>query len=130
LLYCIRNGKEEFGQKKFRECLHVQWSHHDLENNGITIVEKIVKNFEPYLNAPFANSIDWNAEKVYCKRLNVTEQNTYLHVRGHEVYNLVLSIGRMVFKPFEKEVLHNTLPAFNYWQIEKVASDVRQILQV
>ena len=41
LLHCIRNGKEDFGQKKFKECLHVQWNHNDLENNGEAIVKKI-----------------------------------------------------------------------------------------
>ena len=130
LLYCIRNGKEEFGQKIFRECLHVQWSHHDLENSGIMIAEKIARNFEPYVNATFAKSIDWNEEKAYFKLLNVTEQNAYLHIRGHEVYNLVLSIGKLLYKPFEKDVLKDALPKFNYWQIEKVGNDAKQILQV
>lgn len=33
-------------------------------------------------------------------------------------------------KRFEKEIMKNYLPSFNYWQIKKVASDINQIVHV
>lgn len=80
----------------------------------------------------FANSIDFDAEDRYCNALNVNEQNAYLHVRGHNVFDLVAYIGDLLCRgtsvSFKNDVMTNELPPQDYWQIKKVASDIAEIV--
>ena len=104
-----------------------------LRSLGIeALIERIAKNFEPYLNTDFAKSVDFEAESNYFKVLNVDEQNAYLHVRGHNIFDLVTYIGILLCRgtsvSFKKDVLMKDLPPQTYWQIKKVASDIATII--
>lgn len=83
LVYCLKNRKPDFSRKLFNACLPHQCKGEELADNGKPLIERIAKNFEPYLNTPFAKSVDFEAERKYCQALHVNEQNAYLHVRGH-----------------------------------------------
>ena len=132
LLYCLKNHKPEFSKKMFSSCLPNQCKGDELTDNGRPYIEKISKNFEQYLNTTFAQSIDFEAESSYYQSLNVNEQNAYLHIRGHNLFDLVAYIGDLLcnrpFGSFKKEVLMNDLPPQTYWQIKKVVSDIAEIV--
>lgn len=132
LLYCLKNHKPEFSKKMFSSCLPNRCKGDELTDNGRPYIEKISKNFEQYLNTPFAQSIDFEAESSYYQSLNVNEQNAYLHIRGHNLFDLVAYIGDLLcnrpFGSFKKEVLMNDLPPQTYWQIKKVVSDISTIV--
>lgn len=134
LLYCLKNHDYNFTRNKFDKCLPHQCKGKELAKNGALIVERISKNFEPYLNSPFAKSVDIEAESVYCEQLGITEENAYLHVRGHNLIDLVCYIGEMKCRgadvSFKNDILLKNLPPYNYWQIEKVATDINQIVHV
>lgn len=132
LLHCIRNGKSDFTRHLFHDCLPHQCQHDDIKNNGATLVYRIAMSFEPYLNASFTKDVDLDAEANYYKALGLTEENAYLHVRGHNLYDLVKSIGDMLCGRtgilFDNDILKRDIPPFNYWQIEKVANDIATIV--
>jgi len=128
LLYCLKNHKIEFSKKMFSSCLPHQCRSEELAENGKSLIERIAKNFEQHLNSQFAKSIDFDAEASYCNALDVNEENAYLHVRGHNVFDLVAYIGDLLCRgtsvSFKNDVLTNELPPQDYWQIKKVASDI------
>ena len=132
LLYCLRNDKFDFNLRMFSACLPNQCKREELAENGKLLIERIAKNFEQYLNSDFAKSVDFEAESRYCQTLNVNEQNAYLHIRGHNLFDLVAYIGDLLCRgtsvSFKKDVLMNDLPPHTYWQIKKVAEDIAVIL--
>ena len=132
LLYCLKNHKSDFTKKQFDACLPHQCKGIELADNGKMLIERIAYSFGPYLNTPLAKSIDFEAEKNYCDALNVTEQNAYLHVRGHNIFDLVAYIGDLLCHgtsvSFKRDVLMKELPPQTYWQIEKVATDIASIV--
>ena len=132
LLYCLKNHKSDFTRKQFDVCLPHQCKGIELADNGKMLIERIANNFEPYLNTTLAKTIDFEAEKSYCDALNVNEQNAYLHIRGHNLFDLVAYIGDLLCRgtsvSFKKDVLMNDLPPETYWQIKKVASDIATII--
>lgn len=71
LLYCLKNHKPDFSRKQFNACLPHQCKGEELADNGKSLIERIAKNFEPYLNTEFAKSVDFEAESNYCQTLNV-----------------------------------------------------------
>ena len=133
LIYCLRNDKPDFNMRMFSACLPNQCRRSELADNGKLLVERIAKNFEPHLNSPFARSIDLEAEKTYCQALGVNEQNTYLHVRGHNIFDLVTYIGDLLCRgtsaSFRNDILLYDLPSLDYWEIKTVASDIAEIVK-
>ena len=132
LLYCLKEDKPDFDPRMFSACLPNQCKRVELADNGKALIERITKNFEPYLNTVFAKSIDFEVEKKYCQTLNVNEQNAYLHIRGHNIFDLVSYIGDLLCRgtsvSFKNDVLMNDLPPQTYWQIKKVAEDIATII--
>ena len=132
LLYCLKNHRPEFSKKMFSACLPHQCRGNELADNGKPFIERISKSFEQYLSTPFAQSIDFEAESNYYQSLNVNEQNAYLHIRGHNLFDLVAYIGNLLCHgtslSFKTDILMNELPPQNYWQIEKVTSDIAAIV--
>lgn len=132
LLYCLKNHRPEFSKKMFSACLPHQCRGDELTDNGRPVIERISKYFEQYLNTPFAQSIDFEAEGNYYQSLNVNEQNAYLHIRGHNLFDLVAYIGNLLCHgtsvSFKNDVLMNELPPQTYWQIKKVVSDISKIV--
>ena len=96
LLFCLKNAKQDFSLRMFSACLPNQCQGAELTANGKLLIERIAKNFEPHLNSQFARSADLEAEKTYCKTLGVNEQNAYLHVRGHNLFDLFAYIGNLL----------------------------------
>ena len=77
--------------------------------------------------------IDIEKEKEYYAKLGVDESNVYLHVRGHNIYDLLKSMGKQVCSAyhinFENDVLNNSLPKLPaYWELKKVSDDLKIIL--
>ena len=131
-LYCLKNDKPDFNLHMFSACLPNQCKRVELADNGKSLIERITKNFDKHLNSQFAQSVDFEPEGSYCKALDVNEENAYLHVRGHNVFDLVAYIGDLLCRgtsvSFINDVLMSELPPQDYWQIKKVASDIAVIV--
>ncbi len=132
LLFCLKNDKPDFNLRMFSACLPNQCKREELAENGKSLIESITKNFEQYLNSDYAKSVDFEAEGSFYQTLNVNEQNAYLHIRGHNLFDLVAYIGDLLCRgtsvSFKKDVLMNDLPPQTYWQIKKIAEDIAVIV--
>ena len=62
----------------------------------------------------------------------LTPENAYLHIQGHQLYNLVVNIGTLLCKgkkiAFKSEVLDKGFPISGYVEIDDVQSDLSTIL--
>ena len=132
LLHCLRYHKPDFSRRQFSACLPHQCRGCELTNNGESLIEKISNNFDEYLNTPFAKSVDFEAERNYCDSIGVNEKNVYLHIRDHNLFDLVAYIGGLLCHDttvsFVKDILMSALPPKNYWQIKNVAEDISSIV--
>ncbi len=132
LLYCLKNDKQDFNLRMFSACLPNQCKRDELVDNGKPLIERITKNFEQHLNSQIAKSVDFEVEINHCQTLKVNEGDAYLHVRGHNIFNLVAYIGDLLCRgtsvSFKSDVLMDKLPPKNYWQINKIASDIAEIV--
>lgn len=64
------------------------------------------------------------------RRLGLTEENAYLYMQGHCVYDLVSRIGSSLTGDsagFKAQVLDNTLQVGGYYEIDRLISDIRKI---
>ena len=67
--------------------------------------------------------------KDFYEDLGLVKENAYLHIRGHNLYNLIRGIGIHLNPDFEYEVLLKELPASErYWEILRVVRDLNEIL--
>lgn len=118
--------------RMFSACMPNQCKRTELADNGKPLIERIAKNFKPHLNSPVAQSVDFEIEQTYCQALGVNEHNAYLHVRGHNLFDLVAYIGNLLCRgttiSFRNGVLLYDLPLRKYLEIEKVASDIAKIV--
>lgn len=128
LLSCARRGDESFTIKKFSNCIPKQCKGSDLANNGQAIIKKIKKNFAAAIPCTIKASVNYLYEARECKSLSISAYNAYLHTRGHDIYNLLSYIGRLVFKAhrisFEKEILLQNMSS-RCWEMEAIERDLK-----
>lgn len=118
----------------FATCLPHQCKAAELRNGGEGILQKMAHNLTDLLDrSGVLADVDLDAEAKRYASLGMTEDNAYLHVRGHNLYDLLRSMGRQLCSAhqvdFENRVLNASLPETNrYWQLTRVADDLIQIL--
>lgn len=108
-----------------------------------SVTDSLVDNGEPYC-AEVSTKIqelyerlgkpDLTQEVDLCNRVGITVENAYLYIRGHNIYDLIASIGRSICKiqgvSFERDVLKSEFPTQGYPEIDKARNDLIQILTV
>jgi len=134
LLYCLRNKDSRVTQKAFSACLPHQCKATELPDNGRGVLLRTEQNVNVMLNnSGILPEIDFSAEAARYVSMGLEESNAYLHVRGHNLYDLIKSIGHQLCSvhkvDFENSILNATVPDENsYWEVKYVADDLRQIL--
>lgn len=131
LLHCMQNNSNEFNLQKFNACMPGQCRREELTNNGLPLIEKIRENFDAYLKSEFMEGIDLCIEEEQLRVWGITESNVYLHVRGHNLFNLTAYIGSLLCRglglSFKKDVLMKDIPAEDYWELQNIGNDIRAI---
>ena len=90
LLYCLRNKDARLSQKKMFDCLPHQCKAVELLHNGKGILAEIDNRLSSLLNhSGILFDIDFETEEARYAALGLTEENAYLHTRGHNLYDLV-----------------------------------------
>ncbi len=128
LLFLIYYQSPELNQlwnvTKFNRCIPNQPRRADLEENGLSYLQRIRESFDAELAAlslPDNYAID-----------GLTAENAYLHIQGHKLHDLIMNIGKMLCSgkriAFKSEVLDSEFPVSGYPEIDKVQSDIRTIL--
>lgn len=134
LLYCLRNKDSRLSRKDFATCLPHQCKAVELLDNGKGILSRISNDLVRMMNSSgVLSDIDFVAEETRYFAMGLTEDNAYLRVRGHNLYDLLKSIGHQLCSAqqvdFENQILNASVPSEgSYLEIDCSAGDLRQIL--
>jgi len=134
LLYCLRNKDSRLSRKDFATCLPHQCKAVELLDNGKGILSRISKDLARMMNSSgILSDIDFVAEEARYSAMGLTEDNAYLRVRGHNLYDLLKCMGHQLCSAqqvdFENQILNASVPSEgSYWEIDCSAGDLRHIL--
>lgn len=121
VLIMNKRGFRSYSINKFMQLLPQTYSQNDMEENGKNFISKIRKAKSVYIDC---------LEKNYYKEMGINEENAYLHIRGHYIYNLIKFIGKQLCRKeninFEKDILLD-LQTSDYWQIDRIKEDIKQL---
>lgn len=124
-----RKNIKGFTSKKFNQCLPQQCKSTDLANNGINLINNVNAAFTQFDPLKASSGFDLTDEISYYNQLGLTESNVYLHIRGHHLYHLVKHIGQQLCSGdkinFEDDILLDAVSFTEYWEIEKISSDLQ-----
>lgn len=128
-LFLRRRGINCFTQKMFNNILALQYKHGDFENNGENMILRLKQSADSVCQQLEVkhSTFDFEAEKRFYETLGVTETNAYLHIRGHNLYDLLLSIGNKLAKNFKKDMLMGNLAFDRYDEIQRVTKDIQAL---
>jgi len=127
-LYMDRQNLKGFGQKNFNDIMALQYQAGDLDNGGETMLNRFKANVESFLaSLGEVDGFDFDEEKSHYEGLNLCEANAYLHVRGHNLYHTLASLGNHLCRHFEDKVLLKDINAVGYWEIERCRDDIQAI---
>lgn len=118
---------------EFHDCFPSQCMASVFVDNGEQLLQQIAQNLQRFMSKSLFSSIDISAAKTKYNKLGLNESNTYLHLRGHNIWGLVNHIGNMLCSPyrinFKQQVL---LPSFSlngYWEIDRINEEIKAVLQ-
>ena len=119
--------------KDFTSCIPGQIQADSLNDNGNVLLNDIEQRFARVLNKPEYSGINLDDEINKLGSLGVSKENAYLHIRGHNLYNLVCHIGEFLVYgkhiDFEKDVLCQALPQSDYWELQRINDDIKAIFE-
>lgn len=128
LLLLVQYSKSEelnklWNIKKFNACLPLQPSRTELSDNGMAYLSRVRELFEK-------TTADLPEPKPLSNGL-VNEANAYLHIQGHQLYNLVMHIGSALCRgkgmTFKSRILDQARHTAGYTEIDNVQSDLVKI---
>lgn len=116
----------------FWSCFPMQCTANVFEDNGKQLISQIASNLQQFINNPAFVSVDLAAAKEKYNKLGLTKDNTYLHLRGHNIWSLLNHIGNMLCRPhqiyFTNQILLPSLQLTGYWEIDKIQQDIHHII--
>ena len=131
LLYCKRIGNTCLTEATFRRILRTQCTAIEAQSNGQVYVDSLAGQFEPFLANSGTIGFDADAERKIYGAKGLDKENAYLHVRGHNLYDLVVYIGKMYVHhqgfSFGRDVMKNVLVDGDYWELAEIEKDIKSI---
>lgn len=129
MLYNERNGLRGFNRDKFRSIITLQYRQGDELNNGEAFLSRLASSLTEVVGK-LDESGDFNIQKEAARYSvkGLTQDNVYLYVRGHCLYNSLVSIGKKLCEgtgvDFEQNVQKDALAFEEYDAISRIKSDV------
>mgnify|MGYP002625828108 CR=1 FL=1 len=131
LLYCNRTGNNLLTEQRFRQLLKKQCTSAEARNDGAGYVQYIDRSFTPFLSGSAAIGFDAAVEAANYAARGLNRDNAYLHVRGHNIYDLTVDIGKKYARPlrisFVADVLKQVSVGGPYWEYTQMENDLRSI---
>ena len=143
-LYLNDIDREAFPQSVFHRMLSVNVPMQFWKNNGeavLNILRDRSRRFQKSMARRYPDA-DYTWHEARCNELGVHRDNCYLFVRGHNLYDLLVFMGKSLVsharstmegitskKSFEYYLTSN-LCFGEYPEIEKIANDVRKVLGI
>ena len=129
MLYQLKNGLTEFDRDKFRTIISVQYRRGDEKNNGKQFLDRLSLDLQTATkNIKDTCGFNMADESVYYETKGLRKENVYLYVRGHCLYNSLVSIGKKLCEgtgmDFEQNILKNALAFEQYDAISRIKADI------
>ncbi len=130
MLYQEKNRLVDFGRDTFRQCISLQYRKEDELENGERFLKRLSSSLLEKTQSIIENcGFDFDNESANYATLGVKEGNAYLYVRGHCLYNSLVSIGTKLCGntgvDFEQNILKSTLAFAQYDEISQIEKDIR-----
>lgn len=129
LLFCKRNEISYLKENEFRQIIKNQCSWKESQNNGQGYVAYLQSRFTPLITGADSIGFDPAEESARYASMGLNLDNAYLHVRGHNIYDLVSYIGRMYSKharmSFDEEILGKVSVGGEYWEYTRIIDDLQ-----
>jgi len=107
------------------KCLTLQYQKGDEINNGETFLCRLQKNIDGVLR--YLPKEESNLSKY--KEKGLVEETAYLYVRGHCIYNSIVSIGKKLCRDtdvdFVENVMKESIAYGKYKEINDIENDIR-----
>lgn len=127
MLECERSGGHYFTRENFKRCISIQFQRGEEANNGLPLLNRIRRA----LNRATADCRDFPVDEATYRAKGITRHNVYLYVRGHSIYNLLLSVGSRLMRnsrfDFERDVLRESIALEGYDAIRRLGDDIRSL---
>lgn len=129
LLYLIHLGADSstnqlWNVSKFNACIPLQPKRTDLDNNGAAYLSTMQSLFD--------NALKDLPEIPETSIDSLTEENAYLHIQGHRLYDLIMHIGKLLCREtgiaFKTAILDKGLHTDGYDEIKSLQADLESIL--
>lgn len=129
MLYQVKNGLTEFDRDKFKNVISLQYRQGDEKNNGKQFLDRLSSDLQTAIkNIKNACGFNRTDESVYYEAKGLRKENVCLYVRGHCLYNSLVSIGKKLCEgtglDFEQNILKNTLAFEQYDAISRIKADI------
>ena len=133
LLHLKRNGVAGDFEREFNARLPKQCTGAQMDNDGELFVRSLSESMtELCQNNKHWELFDLQNAKACLVGTNLTEDNAYLYVRGHNVRDIIAYIGTVICKEYQisfvNEILYSTIVS-GCQDLQKVKDDLRQILK-
>lgn len=132
LYYCMKNGLKPFTIKELYKSIPAQCRREELEDNGKKLLVRIEDNFSKFISS--FQTQDFSNEEKELADLGIDEANAYLHIRGHNLFNMIAYVGKLLCKntqiSFYKDILIKDIPMTDYWEKENMYHDLAQIVSL
>lgn len=131
MLFRERQHLDGFKREDFNKCISVQYQQGDEQDNGVPFLNRIKDRLISAMDKITDDGgFDFEAESERYAVAGLQETNAYLYVRGHCVYNCLVSIGKKLCEDtgiFEYTILKSNLAFDRYGEIIKIKSDVKKL---
>lgn len=129
-LYLQEVDPDAFPQGVFHRLLALPVGPKSLKKNGASILRVLqtrCQKFIAHLERTYPDA-DTTWFEARCNAQGVTRKNCYLFVRGHQLYDMVVTQGAKLHHKFEKELLKQ-LYYEDYIEIRKIKEDILSIVK-
>ena len=95
LLYCKRIGSDLLTESTFNRLMKKQCTAEESKNDGNGYVQYITQTFMPFLSLALSIGFNLTFESAYFSTIGLNRNNAYMHVKGHNIYELTKYIGKI-----------------------------------
>lgn len=132
MLYQEREDLTGFNRDKFKRSVSLQYKQGDELNNGSQLLERLSTLLAEATKDVIDNcGFDFETESAFYATKGIQEANAYLFVRGHCLYNSLVSIGMKLCEgvgaDFEQNILKSALAFEQYDEISRIKTDIGKL---
>lgn len=132
MLYQEREGLTDFNRDKFKQCISLQYKQGDEANNGLQFLKRLSVSLAVATKDTAAHcGFDFEKESAFYALKGIQESTVYLFVRGHCLYNSLISIGTKLCEgigaDFEQNILKSALAFEQYDEISRIKTDIGKL---